>query len=228
MHYILKITHVFNTLSIPKDLLTIAVVAYKEKNFARLFSLLDSQARIWLFIELQEEMDDVTYFQILGDILVFTYTSFDPELFKYLLKPSNRDPILRINMMTKEEQDIFAKLPSTIEVFRGTTESKELGYSWTLSKDIAKSFARRHFPFEGRFLKGTCFKSSVIAYFSREEEIFINPSDVTITSRKPVKAGEGTNTYRINMHNQVWNYMKNSSAYKKIKILAQQKNLTNL
>lgn len=214
-----KIIKIFEALSIPKEILRLGIEAYLSRDFDQLFCLVETQAQIWLFLELQDEMDDTTYFCHLGKILTFTYVSFDPALFKYLLNNPYRDLSLKNNMMSKEELDTFVKLPLEVIIYRGNVVGKEAGFSWTLSKDIAITFARRHFPHAGQLLMGTCLKSNIIAYFSREEEIFIDPRDVIIHTKEPVEAGERINTFRINGHDQVWHQIKKSASYKKIKTI---------
>lgn len=227
MDRISKIIKIFEALSMPKEFSRLGVKAYLSEDFDQLFWLVESQAKIWLFLELQDEMDDAIYFRRLGEILVVTYVSFDPELFKYLLNPPNRDLSLKNNLMCKEELYIFNELPAKITIFRGNAADKEAGFSWSLSKDVALPFARRHFPHPGQLLMGTCLKSKIIAYFSREEEIFIDPRDVAIHTKESVEAGERINTFRINGHDQVWHHMKKSASYKKIKNAAKRGSVRN-
>jgi hypothetical protein len=227
MSRIIEILKILEIEAIPEELFRVAKEAYSSKKFDQLFCLVGSQARIWLFIELEDEMDDTTYFRYLGKILTFTYVSFDPDLFKYLLNPRRRDLTLRNSMMSKEELDTFTQLPSEVTIFRGNVEGKEAGFSWSLSKDVALPFARRHFPHPGQLLMGTCLKSKIIAYFSREEEIFIDPRDVAIHTKESVEAGERINTFRINGHDLVWHHMKKSASYKKIKNAAKRGSVRN-
>jgi hypothetical protein len=204
-------------MSIQKDLSRMFLKACLSKDFDKLFCLVESQARIWLFLELQDEMDDATYFRYLGETLTFTYVSFDPELFKYLWNHPNRDLSLRNHMMSKEERSILYELPPEVTIFRGNSIHKEVGFSWSLSKEIATPFAKRHHPQRGQLIEGTCHKSKIIAYFSREKEILIDPKHIVIQVRTFIEPGESVNTYRINRHDQVWHQIKKSASYKKIK-----------
>lgn len=204
-------------MSIQKELSSMFLESYLSRKFDKLFCLVESQARIWLFLELQDEMDDIAYFRYLGETLTFTYVSFDPELFKYLWSPPNRDLSLRNHMMSEEEISVLYELPSEVIIFRGNSIHKEVGFSWSLSKEIATPFARRHRPQRGELIEGTCHKSKIIAYFSREKEILIDPKDVVIHVRTPIEPGESVNTYRINRHDQIWHQIKKSVSYKKIK-----------
>ena len=205
-------------MSIPKELSSVFLEIYLSKNFDHLFCLVESQARIWLFLELQDEMDDIAYFRYLGETLTFTYVSFDPELFKYLWSHPNRDVSLRNHMMSKEERSILYELPPEVTIFRGNSIHKEVGFSWSLYQRNSDAFCKKSaHPERGQLVEGIRHKSKIIAYFSRENEILIDPKNVVIITRTLIEPGESVNICRINRHDQVWHQIKKSVSYKKIK-----------
>ncbi|MDB2613621.1 hypothetical protein N9Y92_00495 [Chlamydiales bacterium] len=190
---------------------------YQEKKFSQLLMTVNSQARIWLFLEIQDELDDESYFRLLGEVLTFTYISFDSELFLYLLHHPSRPASLRHNVMSNEEQKFHDKLPPEILIFRGAKVGNRDGFSWTLNKETAMKFAKRHSPLPGELLTGKCHKNKLIAYFSREEEVLIRPNHVIIEHALLIDPEEQKNNLRINHHTETWKHIKSSETYKKFK-----------
>jgi hypothetical protein len=82
--------------------------------------------------------------------------------------------------MDASEQARLAELPSEITIYRGACPVSQEGFSWTLGIEQAQYFANRRLGLghNASILTGTCKKRGVIAYFSREDEIFIDPKDV--------------------------------------------------
>lgn len=81
-------------------------------------------------------------------------------------------------LMDKDELETLHSLPEKIIVYRGTTSknSKDLmAFSWTLSLKSAEWFAKRFDDREQKIFQAEIPKSEVLAYFSHEEEIVVNP-----------------------------------------------------
>lgn len=83
-------------------------------------------------------------------------------------------------VMDDDERDVLAKLPDTVQIYRGYVHRKSrLGLSWTLDRERAKWFARRYSR-DGVVVSGTVPKSNVLAYFDRrgESEIVALPKHI--------------------------------------------------
>lgn len=89
--------------------------------------------------------------------------------------PTHQSDLSRLN---KDELETLHSLPEKIIVYRGTTSknSKDLmAFSWTLSLKSAEWFAKRFDDREQKIFQAEIPKSEVLAYFSHEEEIVVNP-----------------------------------------------------
>lgn len=102
----------------------------------------------------------------------------DALLEKLFLK--QKDITDRQNLvMNQEEKAFFDDLPDEFTVYRGQDKHwLDIGWSWTLSKDVAQFFADRGVN-EGVVLTMNIKKTDVIAYFNdrEEQEIVICPED---------------------------------------------------
>ncbi len=75
----------------------------------------------------------------------------------------------RENLMTPEEQDVLARLPDELKVYRGYTDDDQEGYAegiaWTLHRPTAVWFANRHYESDyPRLITGKVRKRDVWAY----------------------------------------------------------------
>lgn len=135
------------------------------------------------FLILRKELDDVTYFRLLGEALTSEcYAGEFPDFTRTLL--TERPISARHHFMDESERAYLEELPSKLTIYRGVHPSAMDGFSWTLSKKKAKNFADGHLNLGNDAGIGcsTCLKKDVIAYFDREEEIFIDLQDVKKTS----------------------------------------------
>lgn len=86
-------------------------------------------------------------------------------------------------LMTKEEYEIYLKLPTSFIIYRGVAVNRNPnGMSWTQDFQTAKWFSER-FDYEdkkGYIQQGIANKKDVLAYFNRrgEDEIVINIKNI--------------------------------------------------
>ncbi len=80
-------------------------------------------------------------------------------------------------LMTAEEQAAHSALPDMVDVYRGCYEHNRVGLSWTLSKEVAKSFTEqnryRHDGLEPLLLKAIVPKRDGFLKLGREEQEFV-------------------------------------------------------
>lgn len=175
---VLKIAQI-NTVPLDDEITVTIKNLYHSRNFEGLFLLLGDLEKFPCFLILREEMDDITYFRLLGNALTSEcYAGEFPDFTRALL--TERPLSSRHHLMDVSEQVYLAGLPSEITIYRGVCPAAQKGFSWTLDKERAQRFANRYLDLGGDagILAGTCKKENVIAYFSREEEVFIDPKDV--------------------------------------------------
>lgn len=185
-----KIWQIANPLSLDEFFLKIKEI-YESKDFEILSLFLGDLARFPCFLELREMLNDEEYFQFLGQCLVSEcYATDFPDGIRTCLE--SRPIKFRKFLMSTEEQECFNNLPDEIVIFRGCAPGCVKGFSWTLSLDRARFFADRHknLGSDSGVFQGKCKKSDVIAYFAREEEIFLFPENVL--EMIPIDLMEGT------------------------------------
>lgn len=88
-------------------------------------------------------------------------------------------------LMMDHERAIFDSLPDDFLIFSWVADEKTpLGWSWSLSEEVARRNAVLHGGYTGVVYQGHCIKSDVLAYFQvfglQEQEIVINPQNVLI------------------------------------------------
>jgi hypothetical protein len=107
----------------------------------------------------------------------------------------------RSMMMAKEIAE-FNKLPQTLQLYRGAMVYNALGYSWTLSRGVARWFAEKRQPHRvTMIIKGTCKKSDVFGLFliQSEREILVNPQKVNLTGGIFTQCGNPASTIQYSM-----------------------------
>ena len=140
--------------------------------------------------EHEETLDDKAFWIELGMLLTSNDDLYDNRdwIEHFLQHSDNKKQFI----MSDYERRAFKKLPAILTIYRGCNESSLLGYSWTLSKKVAKFFAttdivhRCESKAHGIILTATCKKSEVIALFTEREEreIFIRPANVRIIQKE--------------------------------------------
>jgi len=160
--------------------------ACANKDWQSLLILMDSQYRLEMFYAIKQHLSDEMYWQELGDTLTHTDYMFKKDGMIRELLSSNRPN--RHLMMSEVERLQFAALPEELTVYRGCGSLNQEGFSWTLSKERARSFANRSTEEKSLLLTGICKKADAIAHFTErtEDEILILPENVQATKKVPV------------------------------------------
>ena len=88
-------------------------------------------------------------------------------------------------LMTDEEYEVYASLPSTVTVYRGVAVGRNpKGLSWTANHSTAEWFANRFNTDtkKGYIQKATVSKSKVVAYFNsrNEDELVVDTKGIDI------------------------------------------------
>lgn len=158
--------------------------AEEEGKWSTYLWLHERPYRLFAFGEIQEELDEETYWQLLGEIWVDSENIWqNEEEWKTYLDPADRN-LREQFIMDEDDQAMLDMLPDKIKVYRGfTVEGRENGLSWTTDSIRAKWFARRFVVEDderARVAIGWVAKADVIAHFNRrnESEIVVLPEDV--------------------------------------------------
>src|SRR5215475_3885651 len=99
------------------------------------------------------------------------------------------NPAMRELIMDEEERAALADLPNEITVWRGTKHQRGInGLSWTLEKDRAIWFAKRHVlkRHKPRLVEGFVHKKHVLAYFLGRGEKEIVSMNVSVQNVVPL------------------------------------------
>ena len=84
-------------------------------------------------------------------------------------------------MMSEEDNRYLQKLPSTLTVYRGVTDSNSdnsEALSWTTEKDVAEWFSKRYGQ-SGTVLEAQIDKEHIYAFFGGESEVIVDPRYLT-------------------------------------------------
>lgn len=193
-------------------------VLYLKNKFDELFRHFGSTGQFSLFLAIHDELDGIDYFRILGEVLKMeTYASDEKNIIWYLVNNPKHDRCLRCELMNDEEKKVYSDLPESGIIYRGTKEGMESGFSWTLDKEMALFFARRH-P-GGIVLKATYRKQDIAAYFGRESEIFIHPSHVinqVVEGKVEGTILEEPDRTQL-VYNRALNYVRGLDVYSRLK-----------
>lgn len=157
-----------------------------ERKWSNLIFLYERPYRMQTFLEIADEIEEhEEYWDILGNVLIDTENMYQWQEFIYeAVEPDDwQRREQRFHIMSKEELWKFSRLPATIQVYRGCRPHNKDGWSWTISKEVAKGFATRY-GMKGQILSGTVAKDHVVAFFDRrgEEEILVDPMHVRLKS----------------------------------------------
>ncbi len=200
--------------------------SYTKKDYVDLFELLLGDMAVFpFFVMIHDEMDNESYFKVLGRVLKCeTYSADERGLVSFFLNNPKRDSSLKHYMMEDEEVQKLKGLPEEITIFRGTTFNTIDGYSWTLDIKHAEFFAKRHNANANPIIvQGTCLKSDVIAFFTREDEIFISPENVLNykTIRKVKDVDNNRDRSKLSIYLNVLEKLRGSEEYYELKCLAE-------
>lgn len=90
-------------------------------------------------------------------------------------------------IMSPAEQEVYARLPESVILWRGATRETALGLAWTLSEPKARSFAQSlHSGRAPLIVRARVPKAHVIAYLScrGEEEVLALPENVEVLAQR--------------------------------------------
>lgn len=134
--------------------------------------------------EIQNELDDRTYWSLLGRAWCNSDNNWQ-DLWRWVLMFLSERPH-RESLMSEQDRDVLASLPETLTIYRGCNTHSKHGLSWTLDKEFAERFSReRHgfwFPTDKdgnlkdghlarpRVYERTIMKSDAVAYFGERQE----------------------------------------------------------
>lgn len=157
---------------------------YNKKNYSgavTLFSNFNSLAKEYFCCLTFDKIAKKDWSKVLGEVYTMEnyWSSFqrllsDEDIVK-LFAHANKN-----NLMNKSELKMLNSLPDTFTIYRGyADQSIKIGFSWSLSKEVAKFFAHRYN--KSSIITTTAKKEDVLVYFNRreEDEIIINPANIS-------------------------------------------------
>jgi hypothetical protein len=155
-----------------------------ENNHYSYVYLHERPYRLEAFLGLESKLEDNQYWELLADVYTDQETFYaNYDVWDDLLCVERDDPQA---FMSREEQLVFDLLPEILTVYRGVDEkNRELGFAWSLKKETATWFAKRHTQ-AGRLITATIKKSNVLGYKNtrNEEEIVVtNPLFLSFDER---------------------------------------------
>ena len=188
--------------------------SYRERNWKEMWCLFPARTRIIPFLYIRKHLDDRTYYEVLGDLINNgCYMGDYLREIEYFLYAPDRDHSFIKYMMSADERKVFEKL-SKGTIYRGCSRFNKDGYSWTTDIEKTRYFASLH-KGKSMILKGTFDPKDAIAYFSREKEIFIHPSNVHDKSvvEKFHNKRYGGNPFSGTVHQKVYDFVQNDPVY---------------
>jgi hypothetical protein len=165
----------FKLMDISREFKTLKLFAESGLTYDQAMVLAPDSNQIEIFLEFSSSFSDEQYWAALGDAYVLQdYIQINFNLFKTLFKA---DRPCKEYLMTIEERDYLAKLPSDIIIYRGCSikeiENSQLGISWTLDYNVANTFAKMKYlknNIETRIIEKVIKKDQAVAYFDRRNE----------------------------------------------------------
>lgn len=156
-------------------------MALTEKNWSKYVFLHERPYRLDAFLEIEDEMTDEEYWELLIDIWTDTenyYQNCDAWQEAFSSARPGRELL-----MTDEERTKLAGLTNPAIVHRGfSVDNAEVSLSWTLSYEKAKWFALRHVMEDEHARVATTHldKDQIIAYKMErgEDEVIILPENL--------------------------------------------------
>lgn len=159
------------------------LIEYREKkDWDSFLFLYERPYRVHMLNAEKNNFTDKEYWELLRSVYTDAeqFDEDNRELWNELLT-SNRPQ--RCDFMTEEDKEFFDRLPEDLTVYRGwQDEDCELGFSWSLSKEVATWFATRFSRDEPIVTSMMIKKSSpdVVGYYSGRNEyevVIINECD---------------------------------------------------
>ena len=157
--------------------------AEEECNWDLYVYLHERAYRLQAFSQIVDEIDDKTYWRMLGDIWTDSENIWQNEAEWQMFLSAKR--ALRRHLMNKDECKVLKALPDMVYIFRGSSKSeRRVGMSWTTELVKAEWFANRFTkPQDVGFVTSACVdKKDIIAYINRrgEDEVIVLQKHVTL------------------------------------------------
>lgn len=154
----------------------------RRRHWSAYLLTFDHSEALEAFLVVEDEMDDASYWSILGDAWTATESVAANEETWRRLFTSTRPG--REQLMKEADRPLLAELPAEVTAYRGHSHvGGERGLAWTLQRDSAEIFARQfagstdlgHPPGEPRLASSNVPRSSIVALFQarREGDILI-------------------------------------------------------
>lgn len=142
--------------------------AILNKDWPRFIYLHERPYRLQAFQECENDMDDKTYWEQLGDIWIDSENIWqNQDEWLDCLHSSRPD---REYIMDDEDREEFNKLPDTFTIYRGYDKRNKNGFSYSLDKTKAQWFASRFGGAKTNLKTVEAKKSDCVGYFGRRGE----------------------------------------------------------
>jgi hypothetical protein len=148
-----------------------------RKRWSAYLLTFDSSEAFGAFLVIEDDLDDISYWRILGDAWTATDAVATNEDEWRRLFSSDRPG--RENLTREPDRALLAALPEEVTVYRGHShEGGERGLAWTLSRESAEAFALEfahstdmgHPPGEPRVATAIVPRSAIIALHQHRRE----------------------------------------------------------
>jgi hypothetical protein len=159
----------------------------ERKRWSAYLLTFDSSEALGAVLAIEDELDDVSYWRLLGDAWTASESVAPNEDTWRRLLSSDRPG--RENLTREPDRPLLAELPEEVTVYRGHShEGGERGIAWTLKRDSAVAFANQfasstdlgHPPGEPRLATAVVPRSAILALFQYRRE-----GDVAILDLPP-------------------------------------------
>ncbi|SIO47578.1 hypothetical protein SAMN05443247_05931 [Bradyrhizobium erythrophlei] len=170
--------------------------AFKGGDWIKYIFLHERPYRLDAFEFIEDGLGDAEYWKLLARIWRDSESIFaNCEIWERLW---NSDRTEKQEAMNNCDQDVFARLPAELTIYRGISGCQGAigGLSWTLSREKALWFAMRR-DREAHLITATAAKESVHAYLNTRNEQEVVTQNPTI-----VKVEDVTARTDINLENE--------------------------
>lgn len=149
----------------------------KEKKFHSYVFLHERPYRLQAFSEICHDISDSQYWELLSNVYIDCENIFQNFVLWQVFLSSPRK--YRHKLMNAKERHFLAKLPETLTIYRGLSNSCQpvKGVSWTLKQERAKWFANRYNPDNPKVYQAQTDRINTLAYLNgrNEDEIVVLP-----------------------------------------------------
>lgn len=171
-------------------------VLRRRRRWSAYLLTFDSSEALDALLAVEGELDDTSYWRILGDAWTASDAVAANEDTWRRLFSSDRPG--RESLTREPDRPVLAALPDEVVVYRGHShEGGARGLAWTLSRESAETFAHQfagstdmgHPPGEPRLATATVPRASILALFQHRREgdvvILDPPAEVEVEMLEP-------------------------------------------